>query len=192
MAHAPPGLDAWMSKALDRRPEARFQTVTELSESLSAILAPSGVGEAAVATAHARLAPSTPIEAMATGRTVAWSTGRTEQPAPPRSRLAPLVISGAALLVLGASAGLYWALGRGGEAAHPAGAPSAAPSTTVAAVSSASTVDTAVLPPATSAPAVAPPSASAPAPSASARKTPAPRSGLSRPASGSGAPDFGF
>ncbi|MEO7328805.1 MAG: hypothetical protein ABI193_09525, partial [Minicystis sp.] len=188
IARVPPGFDAWTLRALDRSPEGRFQTATELADSLCAILAPTGIGEAAIATLASSQASSARIEAPPTGRTVAWSTGQIEVPAPARSRRAPLLLVGLPLLALAAGAGLWIGLRQGD------GAPSlAAPASTASAAISA--------PASAPAPSTAPVIASAPAPalttSASAPPSagPAPRAPvpLPRPSKApSGAPDFGF
>jgi serine/threonine-protein kinase len=188
VARVPPGFDAWMLRALDRTPEGRFQTATELAESLCAILAPTGIGEAAIATLASSQASNHRIEAPATGRTVAWSTGQSEALPPARSRLAPLLLVGLPLLALAGGAGLWLGL-QHGEGAAPTQA-AAAPTGSAMVVASAPAPQVA---PVVSA--IASPTVSASAAPSAASGTAVPRPLPNRPAPSKapgGAPDFGF
>jgi serine/threonine-protein kinase len=204
VARVPAGFDAWFLRAAARDPAERFRSATELAESLAAILAPGGVGEAAIATmASAKRAPgSTPLGPdhaargpglTATGHSAAWSGGAAERPrsSAPWLLLAVPVVA-AALVALG-----WWGL-HGHRGAEPEGAAaaqaSAAPIVAAATVAAATNRSAAAPPPiatgvATATAATAPiPSASAPAAAASVKQ--APRG--PRPAPKSGDPDFGF
>jgi serine/threonine-protein kinase len=196
VARVPAGFDAWFVRAASRNPAERFRSATELAESLTAILAPGGVGEAAIATlASAKRAPgSTPLGPdhaaargpglTATGHTAAWSGRAAERP---RSSAAWLVVGG---LVVGPALAAFgwWGLHRDRDAA-PADAAAVRPS--AAPIVAAKTVASATIPSAApSASAAPPPAPSASAPPAAASVKIAPRG--PRPAPKSGDPDFGF
>ena len=194
VARVPAGFDAWFMRAAARNPAERFRGATELAESLAAILAPRGVGEAAIATlATAKRAPgSTPLGPdhgarglglTATGHTAAWSAGAAERP---RSSAAWLLVGTLVVVMAAALAvGGWWGLHHGAapvDAASPR--PSAAPFVAAATVAAATNPSAAPIASTTPAPI---PSASAP-PAASVKTGPR----GPRPASKSGDPDFGF
>jgi eukaryotic-like serine/threonine-protein kinase len=198
VARVPAGFDAWFTRAAARDPRQRFRSATELAESLTAVLAPGGVGEAAIATlaSSKRGAASTPLgpdhgaPLTATGHSAAWSGGAAERT---RSSAAWLLI-GAPVVIAALAAGAWWGLRRGEAPAVAASAlPSAAPIVAAATVAAATNSPVVEAPPmAVSAAPIAavapPPSASARAPALSVKS--APRG--PKPVPRSGEPDFGF
>ena len=202
VARVPAGFDAWFLRAAARDPRERFRSATELAETLAMVLAPGGVGEAAIATMASakRAAASTLLGPdhgargpglTATGQSAAWSGGAAERPRSPSVWLllaAPVVV--AALAV-----GAWWGLRRGNAVAvAPAERPSAAPIVAAATVAIATNPSAVEAPPAaatttTTIAAPAPiPSASAPAAAASVKIAPR----RPRPVPRAGEPDFGF
>jgi serine/threonine-protein kinase len=208
VARVPPGFDTWFARAASREPSQRFRSATELAEALRAVLAPGGVGEAAIATlASLRRSPAgTPLGAddgaprgpghTATGASAAWSGSPAVRP---RTSTKTLLLVGAPLLAGALAAGLFWTL-HGDVTRAPAAAP-ASPSTalivaapTVAAATVAAATNRAPAPaPSTSAPVAVVatiPSASAPAVASAVKRAPlGPRP---TPVPRSGDPDFGF
>ena len=196
-ARVPRGFDAWFLKAAARDPAERFRSATELAESLAAILAPGGVGEAAIATMASarRSAASTPLGPdhaaargpglTATGQSSAWSGGAAERP---RSSATWLLL-GVPVVAAALAAGVWWGLRRDPAPVDAAALrPSAAPIVAAATVATATDPAPTAAPPITATARAPIPSASAPVAAASVKSAPRGR----RPAPKSGEPDFGF
>ena len=196
VARVPPGFDAWFTRAVARDPRERFRSATELADALAAILAPGGVGEAAIATmassrrshADTPLGPHDPVVRgpglNATGASAAWSGV-----AIPRARSsATRLLLGVPVLIAALAAGLWWGLRRGPDPV----AATAAPITIVAAatIAIATTQPSSPAPLATATAAATTPKLAASAPRAASSVKSTPRG--PRPAPGSGEPDFGF
>jgi serine/threonine protein kinase len=116
----PPGFDAWLTRALGREPEARFQSASELGRSLAAVCGLSAPitplsGEQFSAGSHgsgqhrpAAFSATTPSPALTPAPAAQTGAPITQTPAPsaktPASTL--VVAAAAALVVLGIGAGV--------------------------------------------------------------------------------------
>lgn len=153
----PPGIDAWMARALSREPEGRFQNAAELASSLAAtcgLTGPimsnmSGDGFSAVSMPAKHSPHVTPFSATTpspalTPAPLHGTTGapitQTPTPRPEKPRAGTIVVAAlAALVVVGIGVGvLTKMLGHGAEPVAPAGnaepaATQAAPAPTQAA-----------------------------------------------------------
>ena len=198
VARVPAGFDAWFTRAVARDPRERFRSATELADALAAILAPGGVGEAAIATlaSSKRADASTPLGPhgaaargpglIATGATAAWSGRATERP---RSSAAWLLL-GVPVVVAALAVGLWWGLRRGQAPVDAAAAPIVAAATIAIATISPSSQPpiVAVAVTATATATATTLAASAPPAAASVKRTPRGPA----PAPRSREPDFGF
>jgi serine/threonine-protein kinase len=197
VARVPAGFDAWFTRAAARDPRERFRSATDLAEALAAILAPGGVGEAAIATmaSSRRSHADTPLGRegaglTATGATAAWS-GRARPRSSSRSSAAWLLL-GVPVVVGALGAGLWWGLRRGDAPTAPAAVPTPIVAAATIAIATTSPSSPAPAMTATQTPtsAAAAPKLPASAPRAATSVKSAPRS--PRPAPGSSEPDFGF
>ncbi len=202
VARVPAGFDAWFARAASRDPRQRFRSVTELAEALRAVLAPGGVGEAAIATLASprRSHAGTPLGAddgaargpghTATGASAAWSGSPSLRP---RTSTKTWLLVGAPLLGGALAAGLFWALHHDAAPGPAATAPPSAAPIVAAATVAAATNRVVALPPSASAPAspaIAAPITSASAAAAVVSVKRSPRA--PKPAPRAGDPDFGF
>ena len=112
----PLGFDAWFARAAQRDPNARFQSVRELVETLAQVLLRSGAGGPMTVPLGGVPKDTEILEPPAVGAT--WSTGSAARQTPNR-RLLTIVLAVLPIFLLGII-GAVWIVSRGGGDPAPA------------------------------------------------------------------------